>query len=103
LLFPVAVKCQSPRFHNAAFNSMRDAVEHLIAEHRPEVKARQAELKKARDSKKSSKARADSLKDVDLADERSIAQKMVGEMLETYQQKRSSTGSDGFRTCMSNV
>jgi hypothetical protein len=44
-------------------------------------------LKKIRDSKKGSKAQADSLKDVDLADERSIAQKMVGEMLETYQQK----------------
>ena len=72
--------------HNAAFNSVNTAVDHLVQSHHDEVKAKQTALRKARDARKG-KSVWDELKDVDLNDERSVAQQLVAEMMETFQQK----------------
>jgi len=77
----LGAKCQK-----RAFNSVTDAVEHLVNLHGDELKRRQSALAKEKDERASSwkrKQRADHV-DVDPSDLRSVAQMMVHEMMEVY-------------------
>jgi len=75
-----------PQCQKRAFNSVPDAVEHMVTVHEREVKDRQAALQKEKEEKAAGwrkKKRPDQA-DVDPSDLRSVAQLLVHEMLEVY-------------------
>jgi hypothetical protein len=82
------VETLGPRCQKAVFPSVTDAVEHLVEDHTAEVRQVQSDLQKEVDAHAKGKSRRQRRSGLsfDLKDLRSIAQKMLFEVMESYNQ-----------------